>query len=326
MLAFFRFLVTVVFCTCLAGGATAQDEEGHVALGMTDYRGWQGLADLPDSPALAGIGVSLDIRRYPDQRVAVTAFLSGEVGLIAISNVDLLLMIGQSEVFPPSVVVLPTDVSQGADMVLMRAGRDVMQMARTGVATPRPSVSSYLLFRATESFLKDLPNRPAIRDRSQPDAVAGFLSGDFDFISVRDPALPRGRNSDDVAVIFDSTELNGEIFNLLVMRRELEDQFPGLTAALQDGWYRGDDPSAGDEAGFRLLRDREAGLRFLLSGKMQSDLLRIKTFVTSITRQTVMNKVLGDFGIRFADGMLIGDPSNVLLEFSLPDGAATPLR
>lgn len=254
------------------------------------------MADHPGSPALAGIGVSLDIRRYPDQRVDVTAFLSGEVGLIATSNVDLLLMIGQSDAFPLSVVVLPTDVSQGADMILMRAGLDVTQMARTGVAAPRPSVSSYLLSRATESFLKDLPTRPAIRDRSQPDAVAGFLSGDFDFISVRDPALARDRNSDEVAVIFDSAELNGEIFNLLVMRRELEDQFPGLTAALQDGWYGGEDLSADDEAGFRSLRDCGAALRFLQSGKMQSDLLRIKTFVTDITRQTVMNKVLGGFG------------------------------
>ena len=134
-------------------------------------------------------------------------------------------------------VVLVMDVSSGADAILGRpqvASLAALKGRRVGVE--QSAVGGYLLTRA----LDRVQLRPAdvvIVPITQGAHEASFLKGSLDALVTFEPTrsrlLARGAK-----VLFDSSQIPGEIFDVLVLRGDVARARPEVAAQLRQGWFQ----------------------------------------------------------------------------------------
>ncbi|MCH8507120.1 MAG: putative urea ABC transporter substrate-binding protein, partial [Ectothiorhodospiraceae bacterium] len=203
------------------------------------------------------------------------------------------------------------------------------------------SVSHYLLARALESV--GMTERDIrVVNTSDADIVAAFNSRDVEAVVTWNPQLGELRRMNDANVVFDSSQIPGEIMDLLVVNTEVLEATPDFGKALAGAWYeimsimQGDD-EAGREArsamGDAAGTDLEGYEAQLASTTMFYDPAEAVAFVESDSPQETMENVrqfafehglLGerapnpDFvGIQFADGSILGSESNVKFRFNV---------
>jgi len=202
------------------------------------------------------------------------------------------------------------------------------------------SVSHYLLARALDSV--GLSERDiTVVNTSDADIVGAFGSRDVTAVVTWNPQLGEIRARSDASVVFDSSQIPGEIMDLLLINTQTLQANPALGKALAGAWYeildtmRADDEAgraaraAMGEAGGTDLAGYEAQLA---STRMFYDASEAVAFVTGPEPRETMEYVrqfafehglLGehapspDFvGIEFADGTILGNPDNVRFRFT----------
>ncbi len=345
-------ILALLWLTLLPQAASAQTAASESAgntpirvlgLGFTDYPGWAGLNDLPHVPTLAhdleNTGKRLLTIDFYRQEQANRAYIAGEIDLLAISNIDVLFLLAQEETFPPSVVVFLTDISLGADAVITQVDQADPKNGPAIAVLDGRSVASYLLARAMDRNRLGTPDAPVIQDRSADTAAAQFTRNEADIIVLRAPYLERFERWNDGNVAFDSGDVPGEIFGMVIMRKALADDQPDLVNALRRGWFSSNhqvsselpDPAHvivtfqqsvenANDQGVQVIADREDMLRFLGRGQFMFDIQRVRDYVTKTIYSGISgNFLIGNHGIAFPNNIVVGDPSRIMLYFQLPE-------
>ena len=136
-----------------------------------------------------------------------------------------------------------------------------------------------------------------------------------------------------VRTVFDTRELPREIVDLVVMRQDSFRASWPEAQTLADAWFARlqDNVAGGNAAGLNGYRncdhllgldrvglsDREGTHRFLTSGHFQLIMLKAKTFVEGLSYGSTSTEPLGTVGIRMADGLILGDPSQIRIEVAV---------
>jgi len=203
------------------------------------------------------------------------------------------------------------------------------------------SVSHYLLARGLESV--GLSERDiTIVNVSDSDIVGLFSSADVDAGTLWNPQLSEVLQMPDTHRVFDSSQIPGEIIDLMVVRTERLKANPALGKALAGAWYEtmqllADPGPKGIEARTKMAEaagtSLERYLGQLATTEMFYDASRAVEFVRSSKLPETMDRVrefsfshglLGpaaqskDFvGIAFPGGEtpILGNPANVKLRF-----------
>jgi NitT/TauT family transport system substrate-binding protein len=306
------------------------------------YVGWMPWGFGADSGIVAKwadkYGIDIEVVQINDYIESINLYTAGTFDGVTVTNMDALTIPAAGGVDTTALIV--GDFSDGNDGLILKGADGIEAVRGKRVHLVELSVSHYLLARALDSV--GMTERDVrIVNTSDADIVGAFGSRDVDAVVTWNPQLGEIRRRDDARVVFDSSQIPGEIMDLLVLNSAVLEANPALGKALTGAWYeimavmQGEDDAARaaraamGEAGGTDLEGYEAQLA---STRMFFDPASAVDFVTGSGPIETMEKVrqfafahglLGerapnpDFvGIEFADGTILGSADNVRLRFN----------
>ena len=162
-------------------------------------------------------------------------------------------------------VVLVVDISHGADVVVGRPGmRSMRDLAGKSVAVESGALGAFVLSRALAKNGMQPGDVKVVHLESneQPNAFEkGLVDGAVTFDPFRAQFLKAG-----ATILFDSTQIPGEIVDLIAVRQSVLDKRPEAIQALLNGWFAAVDYMQGDpkDAARRMgIRQQTSGEQFL---------------------------------------------------------------
>jgi len=205
---------------------------------------------------------AVQLVEYPSASEVLRAFRNQAIDGMVISLDELFGL--ASEGLQPK-VILVVDVSHGADAVVARPGMQSMKdLKGKRVAVESGALGAFVLSRALAlngmkaSDVKVVP----MESNEQPGAfVKGQVDAAVTFDPYREQLLRAGAK-----VVFDSTQIPGEIVDLIAMRMGVLDAQPKSVQALLTGWFRAIDYLKQDpkDAARRMgIRQQISGEQFL---------------------------------------------------------------
>ena len=166
-------------------------------------------------------------------------------------------------------IILVVDVSHGADVVVGRPGMKSMQdLKGKSVAVESGALGAFVLSRALtlNGMQASDVNVVHLESNEQPKAFeAGKVDGAVTFDPYRGQFLKMGATT-----LFDSTQIPGEIVDLVAVRDAVIRKQPKAVQALLAGWFRATDYMTKDpkDAAQRMgKRQQTSGEQFLAAQK-----------------------------------------------------------
>jgi len=199
---------------------------------------------------------------YPSASEVLRAYRNQAIDGMVISMDELFGLAADG--FQPK-IVLVVDVSHGADVVVGRAGmRTMRDLKGKSVAVESSALGAFVLSRAlaVNGMQPNDVNVVHVESNEQPAAFEkGLVDAAVTFDPYRAQFLRAGATT-----LFDSTQIPGEIVDLLAVRASVVDQRPKAIHALLMGWFGAIDymTSAPEDAARRMgIRQQTSGAQFL---------------------------------------------------------------
>ena len=199
---------------------------------------------------------------YPSASEVLRAYRNQALDGMVIS-LDEVLALAADDLQPRIVLVI--DVSHGADVVLGRAGlRSMADLKGRRVAVESHAVGAYVLSRAL-ALNRMQPGDVQIVHLESNEHAAAFEQGRVDAAVTFDPFRSQMLRAG-ATTLFDSTQIPGEIVDLLVVRDSVLEKNPGSVDALLAGWFQAIDylgRNQQDAARRMSVRQQVSGEQFL---------------------------------------------------------------
>jgi NitT/TauT family transport system substrate-binding protein len=317
--------------------------DDKVVVGFSHYTGWEPYAYIRDYKIMEEVnkefGTNVEIRMYGTYDASLADYAGGAIHGVTMTNMDALIL----STSVPSLAIINGDTSHGNDGLVTYGIDSCSELKGETVYLFTQSVSHYLLDRYLSSCgLTDM------------DVKLKHVANDGDIPIIFNDNANKGQNVAVVAwnpplqtimqnpkanLLFDSSKIEGEILDSLYVRNDgsVSDK---EVKALNEMWYRAmnimttrtakqiemidfmADYSGATKQEFmaqmkttRFFTTRESALKEIMSPKQEQTMKLIVDFVAG-------QDLLGDyddadeFGIKLADGTILGDSSNIILEFN----------
>jgi NitT/TauT family transport system substrate-binding protein len=278
-------------------------------------------------------GIAIELTLVNDYVESINLYTGGGFDGCTMTNMDALTIPAVGGVDSTALII--GDFSNGNDGIVIKNGGAVADLKGREVKLVELSVSHYLLARALDKngmSEKDL----TVVNTSDADIAAVFASEDNGAVVTWNPPLMQCRNEKGAKLVFDSSQIPGEIIDLMVVRSDTPDT---LKKALVGAWYEtmavmsgkskeGKEAIAymakfagGTEAEFKAqLRTTQMfyqaadAVKFANSDNLKKTMEYVRAFCFD-------HGLYGDadskdfVGIQFPDGSVIGDQNNVKFRF-----------
>jgi NitT/TauT family transport system substrate-binding protein len=232
-------LLAPVFIAALAIVEIAHAEERKsFSVCWSIYVGW-----MPwDYGAQQGIvkkwadkyGISIDVVQINDYVESINQYTAGKYDGCTMTNMDALTIPAAGGVDSTALIV--GDFSNGNDGVVLKGKKSLADIKGQNVNLVELSVSHYLLARGLESVglsEKDLK----VVNTSDADMVAAYTTKDVTAVVTWNPLLSEITAMPDSTKVFDSSQIPGEIIDLMVVNTEVLSANPKFGKALTGAWY-----------------------------------------------------------------------------------------
>ena len=205
---------------------------------------------------------TVQLVEYPSASEVLRAFRNQAIDGMVISLDELFGLAVDG--FQPR-IILVVDVSHGADVVVGRRGmRTMKDLKGKSVAVESSALGAFVLSRALaiNGMQASDVNVVHLESNEQPEA---FEKGQVDAAVTFDPYRAQFLRAG-AKTLFDSTQIPGEIVDLLAVRATAIKEHPKAIQALLTGWFRaidyiGSDPK--DAAKRMGIRQQTSGEQFL---------------------------------------------------------------
>ncbi|MDQ7055624.1 MAG: ABC transporter substrate-binding protein [Persephonella sp.] len=222
-LIFFVFLLLLVSC---------DTERDYLKIGTNVWPGYEPLYVARELGYLKGIPVH--IVEYGSASQVIRAYRNRLINSAALTLDEVILL--KSYGFDP-VVVLVMDVSNGADAIVARKGIETLSdLKGKKVGVENSALGAYMLLRALEKAglsLKDI----RIVSIEVNEHYRWFKEGKVDAVVTFEPVKSKLTKIGG-KVIFDSSQIPGEIVDVLVVERDYLDKHPQIVKKVVDGWFK----------------------------------------------------------------------------------------
>lgn len=339
-----RFLSSLI----LAGSIVALSVTGASAapkkdfkVGWSIYVGWMPWGYAADTGIVKKwadkYGITIEVKQFNDYVESINQYTAGGYDAVTITNMDALSIPAAGGVDTTAVVM--GDFSNGNDAVILKNKTDLAAIKGQNVNLVEFSVSHYLLARALET--KGLSEKDIkVVNTSDADLAAAYKTPDVTAVVTWNPIVSEILAAPDAKKVFDSSQIPGEIMDLMVANTQVVKDNPNFAKALVGIWYEtitkmqaaGADGKAAKEAMAKASGTDLAGFGSqLASTKLFDKAADAEAFTKSATIGTTMDRVrqflfekdlLGKgaksadaVGIELADKTVLGDKSNVKLRF-----------
>ncbi|MDX2098592.1 MAG: ABC transporter substrate-binding protein [Leptolyngbyaceae cyanobacterium bins.59] len=177
---------------------------------------------------------SIQLVSYPSATEVTRAFRNGELEVAALT-LDETLALAETE--PNIRILLVTDISNGADVILGKPDLKTLQdLKGKRVGVESSALGAYVLSRALDQT-KLSPQEIRIVSLGASEHELAFKQGRVDAIVTFDPTrsnlIAGGAN-----LLFDSRQIPGEVVDVLVVRQELLERRHATMKALVEGWFK----------------------------------------------------------------------------------------
>lgn len=179
-------------------------------------------------------GIDIDVVQINDYIESINQYSAGEFDACTMTNMDALTIPAAGGVDSTALVV--GDFSNGNDGVVLKGKKTLADIKGQNVNLVELSVSHYLLARGLETVglsEKDL----TVVNTSDADMVAVYGTDDVTAVATWNPLLSEIAAVPNSYKVFDSSQIPGEIIDLLVINTETLKSNPKLGKALVGAWY-----------------------------------------------------------------------------------------
>jgi len=204
-----------------------------------------------------GVNIKFVSAEYRD---TIEKFVAQEVDAIAITNIDAIAQLVRQTIETDVIIIMGYSNGNEAILVSPQADTNVLKIRGKTFALQKFSARHYLLDR----FLirSQIPfDDVQIRDTSEGDLPTAFADKEIYGVVTSHPNVERLMRDNSAKLLFDSREIPQEIFDLIVVRREVLEQHPQVAQALLASWFSIMDRLQGNRRGGTLdAMARLAGL------------------------------------------------------------------
>jgi len=305
------------------------------------YVGWQPWDYANQSGILSRwadkYGIEIELVRM-DYIASVEAFVAKKVDGCVMTNMEALDMPAASGV--TTTVVILGDFSNGNDAVLTRGGLGIEDLAGERVSLVELSVSHYTLVRGLEmNEMKE--SDVVIVNTSDSDIAPAFIANRSQKAVVTwNPLVMQILQEPGIIKVFDSSQIPGEILDLMVVRTDVLDENPELGKALAGAWYevmhimsqRGATANEAmsimaESAGCSpteykmqlkttaMFYKPQEAVAYMSSEEIKQKMNYVRAFCFGHGLLGENARSVDEVGIRYPDGTLQGDPENVQVIF-----------
>ncbi len=225
-------------------GIDAKAQTPTFTVGWSVYAGWNPYFYMQKSGILKKwadkYGIAIKVQRF-DYAASLDSFVAKNIDACTMTNMEALDMPAASGV--ESTVIITGDYSNGNDAVLTRNGLTFSNLAGHRVMLVQKTVSEYLLERGLvlsghQAQLGSLK----LLNTSDSDIAPAFLNNKSNEAVVTwKPLVSQVLTDKSVKSIFDSSQIPGEIMDLLVVRTEVLNRKDGsgqkFAKAINGAWY-----------------------------------------------------------------------------------------
>jgi NitT/TauT family transport system substrate-binding protein len=331
-------VVSLALSIALFGAAHIASAASTYKVAWSHYTGWEPWQLAQDKGFLKKwadkFGIKIELVLVNDYMESINLYTGGKFHACAMTNMDALTIPAVGGVDSTALIV--GDFSNGNDGVVMKNGSKVADLKNREIKLVELSVSHYLLARALA--MNTMTERDVKLINTSDSDIAAVFEADANGAAVTwNPPLMQCRNAKGAKLVFDSSQIPGEIIDLLVIRSDAPDT---LKKALVGAWYEtmklmagtGKEAKEAVQSMAKFAGGTDAEFRAQLrTTNMFFEPAEAATFAGSPDLKTTMEYVRtfcfdhGLFGqgartkdaigIRFPDGSIIGDKNNVKLRF-----------
>ena len=179
-------------------------------------------------------GIDIEVVQINDYIESINQYTAGEFDACTMTNMDALTIPAAGGLDSTALVV--GDFSNGNDGVVLKGKTSLKDLKGQRINLVELSVSHYLLARGLETVglsEKDL----TVVNTSDADMVAVYGTDDVTAVSTWNPLLSEITAMPNSHKVFDSSQIPGEIIDLLVINTQTLKKNPKLGKALVGAWY-----------------------------------------------------------------------------------------
>ena len=302
------------------------------------YVGWMPWGYLEDSGIMdkwaEKYGIDVEIVQINDYVESINQYTAGQYDGCSMTNMDALSIPAGGGVDTTALIV--GDFSNGNDGIVLKEGDSVEALAGQNVNLVELSVSHYLLARALDGV--GLSERDlTVVNTSDADMIAAYATSDVTSVVTWNPLLSEIEATPGSTEVFDSSNIPGEIIDIMMVNTETLAANPDFGKALTGAWYEVMGlMAAGDEDALTAMAvasgtDLDGYNAQLATTKMFYEPAEAVEFTKSSELPQTMQFVaeflfdkgiLGEgapspefVGVEFPDGSVYGDEGNVKLRF-----------
>lgn len=339
------FLLIAAFVFCLASGVDAA-ERTSFKLAWSIYVGWMPWPYAESAGILKKwadkYGIRITLTEINDYVESINQYTAGAFDGVVLTNMDCLTIPAAGGVDTTAVIL--GDYSNGNDAVILKRSPEKTMPALADIAGRKVnlvelSVSQYLLARALDKV--HLTERDlTLVNTSDADIVAAFSTPAVGAVVAWNPQVSEILKNPAAAKVFDSSQIPGEIIDMLALKTQVLKDNPKLAKALAGAWYEvmtimSASGAAAAESHREMAKASGADLPSF-DGQLSTthmfydpreaaafaDGAELKRIMDLVRRFSFDHGLLGQdakspdvVGIQFPDGDVLGDKSQVKFRF-----------
>ena len=222
--------------------STLTAQKPKFVVGWSIYVGWNPYAYMEKSGILKKwadkYGIDIKVQRF-DYAPSLDAFVAKNIDACTMTNMEALDMPAAAGVDTTSIIT--GDFSNGNDALLVRNGLTFAKLPGKKVMLVEKTVSQYLFERAmTINGQKDQMKRVPLVNTSDSDIATAFIANPSqEAVVTWKPMVSQILKTKGVTSIFNSSQIPGEILDLLVVRTDVLKKPEGqkFAKAITGAWY-----------------------------------------------------------------------------------------
>ena len=339
MLARRTFALGAAALSLALAAPVAAQEKTEFRVAWSIYVGWMPWGYLEESGIIDkwadNYGIEIEIVQINDYVESINQYTAGAFDGVSATNMDTLSIPSGGGVDTTALIV--GDFSNGNDAVIVKGDGNLAGLAGKPVNLVELSVSHYLLARALDSVGLREADLASVINTSDADMIAAFQTADVEAVVTWNPLVSTILEAPNATKLFDSSDIPGEIIDLMVVNTETLAANPDFGKAMVGAWYEvmglmaaGDEAvltamaeaSGTDLAGYKaqlasteMFYDPADAVAFTQSAELPSTMVSVAEFLFD-------KGILGegapsaDFvGVAYPDGSTTGDSNNVQFRY-----------